>query len=58
MRGWDPTMLGFVGGLGVGGALAFAVTAGGGGLTPLLVFPLFGAFVGGAIGMLAPRRRH
>jgi hypothetical protein len=43
-------MLGVIAGVGL--------SVGGGGLTPLLVVPLAGAFFGGAVGMLVPEGRR
>lgn len=53
----SPATIGFLGGLFGGVALSLAITATGGGLTPLLVVPLCGAFVGGSVGMMIPTRK-
>ena len=58
MKELTPTSVGFFGGLFAGVAGAIVITADGGGLTPLLVIPLCGAFIGGTIGTLLPHRRR
>ena len=54
----SPTAIGFLGGLLAGVVISLAITARGGGLTPILVVPLCTGFFGATVGMFVPTRRR